>query len=128
AMEIADEFRQDPTWLRTNGQRYGRDGCRVPIPWQANAPAFGFNESGDSWLPQPDEWATFARDVEDADASSTLNLYKQLLRLRRERALGTGALVWHDLGTDAVAFRRGDLHVAANLGAQPLELGADVTF
>ena len=128
AMEIPDEFRQDPTWLRTNGERYGRDGCRVPIPWQADAPAFGFNDTGDSWLPQPEEWATFARDVEDADESSTLNLYKKLLRLRRERALGTGSLIWEDLGADAVAFRRGDLHVAANLGSEPLELGSDVTF
>ncbi|MCS3843358.1 glycoside hydrolase family 13 protein [Microbacterium sp. AK031] len=128
AMEIPDEFRQDPTWYRTNGERYGRDGCRVPIPWEASAPAFGFNDSSDSWLPQPAEWATFARDVEEADATSTLNLYKQLLRLRRERALGTGSLVWEDLGETAVAFRRGDLRVAVNIGTEPLELGDDVTF
>ncbi|MGL3149087.1 glycoside hydrolase family 13 protein [Microbacterium sp. A82] len=128
AMEIPDEFRQDPTWFRTNGERYGRDGCRVPIPWEADAPAFGFNETGGSWLPQPDEWARFARDVEEADAGSTLNLYKQLLRLRRESALGTGSMVWEDLGADAVAFRRGDLHVVANLGSAPLELGEGVTF
>src|SRR5690606_28298157 len=25
AMEIPDEARQDPTWFRTNGERYGRD-------------------------------------------------------------------------------------------------------
>lgn len=128
AVEIPDEFRQDPTWFRTNGERYGRDGCRVPIPWEADAPAFGFNDTGDSWLPQPAEWATFARDVEEPDAASTLNLYKTLLRLRREHALGSGSLVWEDLGTDAVAFRRGDLHVAANLGSTPLELGEGVTF
>lgn len=62
--------------------------------------------------------------------SSTLALYKELLRLRRERELGTGSLVWEDLGSDAVAFRRGDMHVAVNLGEEPIELGADgdVTF
>lgn len=128
AMEIPDEFRQDPTWFRTNGERYGRDGCRVPLPWEAKAPAFGFNTTGDSWLPQPDEWASFARDAEEADAASTLHLYKALLRLRRERELGTGSLVWEDLGEHAVAFRRGDLHVALNVGAEPLELGEGVTF
>lgn len=128
AMEIPDAFRQDPTWFRTNGERYGRDGCRVPLPWEAKAPAFGFNTTGDSWLPQPDEWASFARDTEEADAASTLHLYKALLRLRRERELGTGSLVWEDLGEHAVAFRRGDLHVALNLGAEPLELGEGVTF
>lgn len=128
AMEIPDEFREDPTWFRTNGERYGRDGCRVPIPWSADAPAFGFNTTGASWLPQPAEWATFARDVEEADAGSTLNLYKALLAERRERSLGTGTLVWEDAGEDAVAFRRDGLHVVANLGAEPLELGEGVTF
>lgn len=128
AMEIPDEFRQDPTWFRTGGQRYGRDGCRVPIPWEAEAPAFGFNTTGDAWLPQPKEWAPFARDAEEADATSTLNLYKDLLRLRRERELGIGSIVWEDLGASAVAFRRGDLHVATNLGDAPLELGDDVTI
>lgn len=128
AMDLPDDVRQDPTWFRTNGERYGRDGCRVPLPWEADAPAFGFNESGASWLPQPAEWATYARDVEQADPDSTLALYTQLLRLRRERNLGTGSLVWEDLGADAVAFRRGGLHVAANLGAEPVELGEGVTF
>ncbi|HWK76970.1 glycoside hydrolase family 13 protein [Microbacterium sp.] len=128
AMEIPDAFRQDPTWFRTNGERYGRDGCRVPLPWEAAAPAFGFNTTGDSWLPQPAEWASFARDAEASDATSTLNLYKHLLTLRRERELGIGSLVWEDLGASAVAFRRGDLHVAVNLGAEPLELGEGVAF
>ncbi|KAG4073365.1 hypothetical protein HA402_008521 [Bradysia odoriphaga] len=124
AMEIPDEFRQDPTWFRTNGERYGRDGCRVPLPWEAEAPAFGFNDTGHSWLPQPAEWSTYARDVEEADPESTLALYKQLLVERRARGFGTGSLVWEDAGTDAVAFRRGDVHVLTNLGAEPLPLPA----
>jgi alpha-glucosidase len=128
AMEIPDQFRQDPTWFRTDGERYGRDGCRVPLPWEATAPAYGFNTTGDSWLPQPAEWASFARDAEESDATSALNLYKQLLRLRRERELGTGSLVWEDLGRGAVGFRRGDLHVAMNLGDESLDLGDDVVF
>ncbi|GAB3598112.1 glycoside hydrolase family 13 protein [Microbacterium tumbae] len=128
AIEIPDEFRQDPTWFRTDHERYGRDGCRVPLPWEAGAPAFGFNTTGASWLPQPAEWASYARDAEEADPASTLALYKRLLRLRRERSLGTGSLVWEDLGPDAVAFRRGDLHVAVNLGAEPIELPAGAAF
>jgi alpha-glucosidase len=128
AMEIPDEFRQDPTWFRTDGERYGRDGCRVPLPWEADATAYGFNTTGDSWLPQPSEWARFARDVEEADPTSTLHMYKTLLGMRREFELGNGSLVWEDLGENAIAFRRGDVHVVANLGAEPLELGADVTF
>ncbi|UYO96784.1 glycoside hydrolase family 13 protein [Microbacterium sp. M28] len=128
ATEIPDEFRQDPTWFRTEGKRYGRDGCRVPLPWEADAPAFGFNDTGASWLPQPGEWTAYARDAEEKDPTSTLALYKQLLRLRREHDLGSGSLVWEDLGADAVAFRRGDIHVVANLGAEPVELPAGATF
>ncbi|HWV49372.1 MAG TPA: glycoside hydrolase family 13 protein [Microbacterium sp.] len=128
AMEIPDEFRQDPTWFRTEGKRYGRDGCRVPLPWEADAPAFGFNDTGASWLPQPTDWAAYARSTEENDPTSTLALYKQLLRLRRENDLGSGSLVWEDLGADAVAFRRGDIHVAANLGTAPIELPAGAKF
>lgn len=124
AMEIPDEFRQDPTWFRTGGARYGRDGCRVPLPWSGTAPSYGFNDTGASWLPQPTEWADYARAAEDDADGSTLELYKTLLRLRKERGLGSGSLVWEDLGSDTVAFRRGDLHVAANLGATPIPLPA----
>lgn len=125
AMEIPDAFRQDPTWFRTNGERYGRDGCRVPLPWEADAPAFGFNETGASWLPQPADWAQYARDVEEVDPASTLALYKKLLAGRREFGFGSGSLIWEDAGADAVAFRRGDVHVVANLGTVPLPLPAD---
>ena len=128
AMEIPDEFRQDPTWFRTKGKRYGRDGCRVPLPWEAEAPAFGFNDTGASWLPQPAEWATYARDVESADPASTLSLYKQMLAARRAHGFGSGSLVWEEAGPDAVAFRRGDIHVVSNLGTEPLELGEGVAF
>jgi alpha-glucosidase len=127
ATEIPDEFRQDPTWFRTNGERYGRDGCRVPLPWEADAPAFGFNETGLSWLPQPSDWAAYSRDTEEGDPLSTLSLYKELLAARREHGFGAGSLVWEDAGKDAVAFRRGDVHVLANLGTKPLTLPADAT-
>ncbi len=128
AMEIPDAFRQDPTWFRSNGERYGRDGCRVPIPWTADAPAFGFSEAGHSWLPQPEEWAAYARDVESADPTSTLALYRTLLAVRRQHGFGSGSLVWEDAGAEAVAFRRGDIHVVANLGSDPIDLGQDVEF
>jgi len=36
--------------------------------------------------------------------------------------------VWDDVADSAVAFHRGELHVVANLGDQPIELGDDVTF
>ena len=41
-VELPDELRQDPIFFRTNGERLGRDGCRVPIPWENGPPGFGF--------------------------------------------------------------------------------------
>ncbi|MBN9184918.1 MAG: glycoside hydrolase family 13 protein [Microbacterium sp.] len=117
AIDIPDAARQDPTWFRTRGERYGRDGCRVPLPWDADAPAFGFSPTGRSWLPQPADWGSFARSAEAADPTSTLALYRTLLAQRRARGLGTGSLEWIDAGDDVIAFRNGNVTVVANLGA-----------
>lgn len=124
-IDLPDDARQDPTWFRTNGERYGRDGCRVPIPWTADAPAYGFNTTGESWLPQPAEWAELAHDVQIDDPSSTLTLYRALLTERRSRNLGAGDIEWLDgFGNDVVAFRNGGLTVIANLGDDVVELPA----
>ncbi len=128
-VDLPDEARQDPTWFRTNGERYGRDGCRVPIPWEADAPAYGFNDTGASWLPQPAEWATFARDAQIGVPGSTLELYRLLLEQRRELDLGSGSLQWLEgYGEDVIAFRNGAITVLANVGDVPVELpgGGDV--
>jgi len=122
-IDLPDSARQDPTWFRTNGERYGRDGCRVPLPWTSDGPANGFNDTGASWLPQPDEWAGLARDVEESDPLSTLSLYRRLLSEREARALGAGELEWVDgLGDDVVAFRNGGVTVVANLGTASVPL------
>ncbi|MDH6181990.1 alpha-glucosidase [Microbacteriaceae bacterium SG_E_30_P1] len=122
-MELPDEARQDPTWFRTNGEKYGRDGCRVPIPWESEEPAFGFNSTGASWLPQPAEWASYARDGQIGVPGSTLELYRAALRLRAENDLGGGELTWiKGYGRNVVAFRNGDVTVLANLGKVAVEL------
>ncbi|MGV9769107.1 glycoside hydrolase family 13 protein [Microbacterium sp. NPDC003461] len=121
AMEIPDEARQDPTWFRTDGERYGRDGCRVPIPWEAQAPAYGFSETGASWLPQPPEWERLARDVQSPDPASTLNLYRELLRLRRAQGLSSGQFDWvEEAPGDTIWFRCAGVTVIANLGDAPV--------
>ncbi|WP_111720547.1 glycoside hydrolase family 13 protein [Homoserinimonas sp. OAct 916] len=125
AIDLPDEARQDPTWFRTGGTRYGRDGCRVPIPWQAEEPSYGFGPTEASWLPQPSDWAAYARDRQEGVATSTLELYKSALRLRREHRLGVGSLNWlSGFGDDVVAFRNGDVSVIANAGDAPVPLPA----
>ena len=90
AVDLPDEARQDPTWFRTAGERYGRDGCRVPLPWAATAPAYGFSPTGASWLPQPAAWAALARDAQVGDPGSTLTLYRTLLARAALHELGSG--------------------------------------
>ncbi|MDO4043980.1 glycoside hydrolase family 13 protein [Clavibacter michiganensis] len=123
---LPDEARQDPTFHRTAGERYGRDGCRVPIPWEAGKPSYGFSEGDASWLPQPDDWDRFARDAEQADPASTLSLYTEALLLRREHGLALGTLEWITAeGDDVIAFESAGVTVIANLGdaAVPLPEG-----
>jgi alpha-glucosidase len=85
------KYREDPTWFRTKGERVGRDGCRVPLPWEANGGASrGFSSTGKSWLPQPESYARYARDLQEGVAGSTLELYKRLIKLRKEHSLGSG--------------------------------------
>lgn len=123
AIYLPDEARQDPTWFRTNGERYGRDGCRVPIPWEADAPAFGFSPTGESWLPQPTDWNTYARDQQVGVEGSTVELYTLALKLRAEHRLGLGSLAWlPGYGDDVVAFTNGAVTVVSNTGSSEVPL------
>ena len=134
-MEIPDSARQDPSFFRQrSGLHYGRDGCRVPIPWEANAPAYGFSSSGESWLPQPTSWSRFARDQqpapqevgEFATTTNTLSLYRRALELRRTSQFGEGVLSWLDeYGPDVIAFSVAALRtitVVMNLGDAAIPL------
>ena len=88
---LEGKYRQDPTWFRTNGERVGRDGCRVPLPWEANGgPSFGFNTTGKSWLPAPESFKRYARDAQEGVPGSTLELYKRLIKERKDFAMGSG--------------------------------------
>lgn len=123
--DIPDADRQDPTFFRSPGVDVGRDGCRVPLPWVADAPAFGFGPAGSdaSHLPQPSWFSSFAVDVEDADPDSTLNLYRRALALRHELQ-GGEELTWLETGEASVlAFERpGGWRSVTNFGDAPFAL------
>jgi alpha-glucosidase len=123
-IDLPDAARQDPTFRRTEGKLYGRDGCRVPIPWEADEPAAGFSASGESWLPQPEGWGSFARDTQRGVPGSTLEMYTAAIALRREHELATNDLEWLDAPPHVLAFRSGDLRVVANTAATPAPLPA----
>ena len=97
ATTLADDDLRDPTWERSGHARRGRDGCRVPVPWEPTGASCGFSPTGATWLPQPDVYRTLAAELQDGVEGSTLELYRRLLRLRRERRLGRGELTWVDV-------------------------------
>ncbi|MGC4893064.1 alpha-amylase family glycosyl hydrolase [Micromonospora sp. DT31] len=122
---LPDEARQDPTWARSGHTERGRDGCRVPIPWEADAPSYGFGPTDASWLPQPSVWAEYALDRQRGVAGSTYELYRTALRLRREHALARGPLRFLSSGDEVLTFTNGDLTVLTNFGAAPVPLPAN---
>jgi alpha-glucosidase len=113
---LPDESRQDPVFFRTNGSDKGRDGCRVPLPWDASKPNYGFT-TGTPWLPQPIGWESKSVDVEEADPTSFLNFYRKSLKVRKEhQALGgNGLITWHPAPAGVLYFsRESSLGVVAN--------------
>ncbi len=83
--EVADlpaERLQDPAFLRSAGAEKGRDGCRVPLPWTADGPSFGFG-NGAAHLPQPAWFGPLSVAAQEHDPASTLTLYRRALRWRR---------------------------------------------
>jgi len=127
--DMPDHHRQDPSWERSGRTERGRDGCRVPMPWVADAPSLGFGPSDQTWLPQPASYAALAVDQQDGVEGSTLELYRALLTTRRNRALGTGSLTWVEGWPEqVVAFAVTPADggertlVLANLGEHPVAL------
>jgi alpha-glucosidase len=145
--EVADipaELIQDPAFSRSGGAEKGRDGCRVPLPWTADGPSFGFG-AGAAHLPQPAWFGQLSVQAQEHDPASTLTMYRQALAWRRrlqaaeslEWMPGAGGQVLHfarpdgwqsvtNFGPGAVPLPQGTVVVAS----APLEAGllpADTT-
>ncbi|MEU0954538.1 alpha-amylase family glycosyl hydrolase [Streptomyces niveus] len=129
-VELADDRLRDPVWRRSGGVERGRDGCRVPLPWDGGRPPYGFSSApaADCWFPQPEGWAALTADAERDDPDSMLELYRAALRLRRSgssRAMADGAALrlLSPPGASYLTFDRGDgLLCAVNFGPDPLPL------
>jgi len=116
--DLDDADRQDPIFARTGGARKGRDGCRIPFPWSAEGPGFGFTTAA-PWLRIPASFGVLSSTAQEADSASTLALCRAALRIRRE--LG-GALQWVEIGPGALAFTRASVTCAVNVDSEPFEL------
>ncbi|MYW01382.1 DUF3459 domain-containing protein [Streptomyces sp. SID3343] len=130
--DLPAKLREDPVFLRSGGARPGRDGCRVPIPWAGAAPPFAFSTHESTWLPQPAAWTDLTVEAQLRESTSTLALYREALRIRREHpALGpapqTHHLNWHEDGAPpgVLAFERDPGFVCAvNVTSRPVRLMA----
>jgi alpha-glucosidase len=119
--DIPDADRQDPSFFRNFGVEKGRDGCRVPLPWTVEGPSFGFGDGG-AHLPQPQWFGAYSVQAQDGDASSTLELYRRALRLRR-RLQTAEELEWVSSGPDVLHFvRPGGWQSVTNFGTGPVDL------
>ncbi|HXW47774.1 MAG TPA: glycoside hydrolase family 13 protein, partial [Streptosporangiaceae bacterium] len=107
--DIPDELIADPIFARTDHFVRGRDGCRVPLPWLAAEPGFGFGppHGAQPWLPQPAAWRAVAADMQAGDPGSMLELYRTALALRRaDGELADDTLTWLDAQPGVLAFSR----------------------
>jgi alpha-glucosidase len=123
-VDLPDEVLQDPTWERSGHTERGRDGERVPLPWEGSEPPFGFGSGNASWLPMPHEWQDFTVEAQLSDEDSTLSLYRRALALRRRLPeLHGSAFSWQQAPDGCLAYRRGpSLVVALNASDVPVEL------
>lgn len=78
-VDIPAGLLHDPVALRVPA--LGRDGCRTPMQWD-RTPHAGFSTMT-PWLPQSDDAETRNVDIELADPTSVLNLYRRLIAVRR---------------------------------------------
>jgi alpha-glucosidase len=127
-VEIPPDRVQDPFEKNVPGIGVGRDGCRTPMQWGADAHA-GFT-TGEPWLPLDADYPRENAAALAADPHSILSLYARLVDLRKrtpELVFGGYQPVAAD--GDVLAFRRAydgkSLLVALNFATEPVTLRAD---
>ncbi len=104
-----------------------RDQVRTPMPWRYGVPHAGFSLV-EPWLPVEPAHELLAVDVQDADARSTLNWTRTLIKLRNaSAALQEGDMHFLSASPDVFAVQRtggGErLILAANLSSASGSVG-----
>jgi alpha-glucosidase len=118
----------DPPGLKFWPEYKGRDGCRTPMVWEADAPNAGFS-SGTPWLPVKPPQAARAADRQETVPGSILHHYRAVLKFYRETdALRDMGTEWISLDDLVLTFRRGrdaELACVFNLGPEPKRVALD---
>lgn len=107
-VDLPDWALQDPTWERSGHTDRGRDGARVPIPWEGSVPPFGFTPAPSTWLPMPESWAGLSVETQLDNPDSTLLLYRRALEIRATTVeLQGDEFTWLSAPDSCLAYRRG---------------------
>jgi alpha-glucosidase len=123
--------RQDPIFVNTAGRELGRDGCRVPLPWTADAATnFGFSTADAArtkapWLSQPTGWGSSAAAAQRFDGDSMLRLYRDAIALRRRYLVGA-PFAFVDTDPRLLVWRRGPVLVVVNPGPDPVVAAPEI--
>jgi alpha-glucosidase len=127
--ELADSDRQDPSFIRTNGQTKGRDGARVPMPWAGQETPFGFS-TGKPWLPLPSTWKDLTVESQINDKDGSLSLYKSALSERAKLFSDAHDFTWDTSRIDAgvLGFSRAGIQIYLNSGDKSVSLPATEIF
>jgi alpha-glucosidase len=101
----------------------GRDGCRTPMPWSADAPFGGFS-GHEPWLPMPAAHLELAVARQQDDPDSVLAFTRAFLAWRRRQpALVKGEVVFHRAAEPLFPFTRAldgeKVFAVFNLGPEP---------
>ncbi|WP_207458374.1 alpha-glucosidase family protein [Azospirillum sp. SYSU D00513] len=117
---------RDPFGITYWPEFQGRDGSRTPMPWRGGQPHAGFTAAGQPWLPVPEEHHALAVDQQERRANSPLELWRRMLKVRRNHAALTLGLVEavEDKGSVLAFERRADgerLLAVFNLSDAPAE-------
>ena len=104
--ELTYDELTDPPALRFWPAVKGRDGCRTPMVWEADAPNAGFS-TGKPWLPVKPPQAMRAVDAQEAANQSILHFYRDVIAFRKANpALTLGKTQFIDLPDPFLAFTR----------------------
>lgn len=120
--DLSPEVLDDPTWVRSEMTEKGRDGCRVPIPWERSGPSFGFGAVA-PWLPQPEFFGEISAEAQLEDPASCLQLYREAIRVRADYLASEPSFsICDEFGSDVLAYERGQVTIVVNMGTEPVEL------
>ncbi|MCA0277670.1 MAG: alpha-glucosidase family protein [Proteobacteria bacterium] len=104
--ELAFADLRDPYGIRFWPGFKGRDGCRTPMVWEAQAEQGGFSD-GKPWLPIPTEHRALAVDRQDRAEGSVLSHYRAVLAARQlHLPLVHGSIRLLETKHDVLAFVR----------------------